>query len=265
MSDVDFFIPAERASRAYAVIEPAGFRPASVDVVAHKRDWIAMDVDERIHSVELSDERTKWTLETHSSLGRRFAKGSWARLDEITRFVPFVVDGRTLSALDPASLVISLACHCSEELESSRLLRLFEIVQVIRLERERNALDWRDVEQRLRAARAERYVYPAFALAEQLAPGTVDAAVLAMAQRASTSAARHAVGRMVPAGGAIDDRGLLRHFMWTDGVGALARRLAHRASPANPIPAEARPGWRTHLRRLLSGALSIRAPDERAQ
>ena len=262
MSDVDLHVPQAQATRAYDAIASAGFRPASADLVPHKRDWIAAGVDERIHSVELSDAQTKWTLETHTSLDRRFAEGSWARLDAITTFVPFTIEGRPLRVLDAPSLVISLACHCSEELESSRLLRLFEMVQVIRAE---PSLDWRDVAARLREAHAPRFVYPAFALVEQLAPHTIPADVVTLARNASTWAARHAVARMVPAGGAIDQHGLARHFMWTSGAAALAKRIAWRASPANTIPDDARPGWRAHLRRLRSGALSLRAPDERAQ
>ncbi|MEO7454760.1 MAG: nucleotidyltransferase family protein [Gemmatimonadaceae bacterium] len=263
MSDVDVMIPAECMQDAGVAIAQAGFSLASPALVPHKLEWIAAGVDARTHSVEVSDECTGWTLETHTSLDRRYAEGTWAHLDAISRTRPCELDGRRLRALDPASLLISLACHCSEELEASRLLRLFEIIQVIRIETDAGALAWDDVFDRLCSARAMRFVYPAFSLVEQLAPGTIDARIMNASLKDSTWFAKHTVSRLVPGGGRIDDRGLMRQFMWTSGSAALARRLSHRFSPANTIPGDARPGWRAHLRRLASGALSLRAPDER--
>ena len=62
----------------------------------------------------------------------------------------------------------------SGELFSSRLLRLVELVLVIRKDDERDPLDWAAVTEHLRSANALRFAYPAFTLVERLAPGTID-------------------------------------------------------------------------------------------
>jgi hypothetical protein len=172
--------------------------------------------------------------------------------------VTFEVEGRLLCALGPEQLVILLACHCSE-LDASRLLRVYELVLAVRA-----GVDWSRVLSLLAETGAARFTWPAFVLAESLAPGTVDARVLDMGERESTWAARHTVSRLVPAGGRIGDLGLLRHLMWTRGTVAVVERVRKFLWPA-PSTAPARPtiGWRTRLHQWQRGRLTISAPDER--
>jgi hypothetical protein len=166
--------------------------------------------------------------------------------------------------LAPPLLVLVLACHCSQELDSSRLLRLVEIVQVVRVELARGRLHWDDVLALSSRTGTARYAYPALALADALAPGTIDPRVLAVGRRESTWAARHTVDRLVPAGGSLDDRGLLRQLMWTRGPVAIAQRVLRTIWPASfTRPRDVIPGWRARLRRWRRGVLRLRAPDER--
>src|SRR5207253_2754190 len=113
------------------------------------------------------------------------------------------------------------------------LLRLVELAHVVRTERAARRLDWDDVLARMRRTGTARYAYPALALVEQLAPGTVDARVLASGARDSTWAARHTVARLVPAGGSLDDRGVARQLMWVRGPVAIAQRALRNVWPAS--------------------------------
>jgi hypothetical protein len=215
-----------------------------------------------VFSVELSDERTRWAVELHVSLARVFHPGAVARLDVMRSFTEsIVVRERTLLTLAPVASLLTLACHCSQELYSSRLLRLVEIVRVIRSGR----VDWNEALALLHQSGAARFTYPAFALAENLAPGTVDQRVLVLARAESTLAARHTVKRLVPSGGSGDEMGLLRQVMWTRGPVAILHRMLRLVLPETVGigPSAVLPSWRVRARQLRAGLLSIRAPDER--
>lgn len=256
MLDIDLLIPANRISDTEAALRDVGFRPDTAAERPYKRDWVGPGVDPRVFSIELADERSKWVLELHASLDRRYHPGAIALFDaERGRVEPFNVAGRRLLGLSPSVLLLTIAGHCSQELDGTRLLRLFEIVRVIRVEREAGRLDWDDVLATLRRTGAARFTYPALALAEALAPGTVDARVIALGQRESTWAARHTVARLAPAGGSLDERGVLRQLMWARGPVSVLDRLWRTAWPKS--------GWGPRLRRLRSRALSLHAPDER--
>ena len=264
MADVDVLVEAGQVEAAASALRAAGFRTNGPVLLPHKQDWIGPSVEDRVFSVELSDERTKWVLELHTSLDRTYHPGAVARLDRARiHTVPFDVCGRPLRALAPPLLLLELACHCSQELGSSRLLRLVEIVRVVRAEREAGRLEWDEVLSMLDRTRSARYAFPAFALAEDLAPGTIDSRVLALGARESTWAARHTVGRLVPAGGAIDELGLLRQVMWMRGPVAMLHRALRLVAPSSQGRPGVLPTWRVRLRQMRGGLLSFRAPDER--
>jgi hypothetical protein len=262
MSDVDILVDPAQVDQARSALHSAGFRPSGPARLPYKQDWVGPKVDEQVFSVELSDERSRWAVELHASLARVFHPGAVAQLDAVRGHTePFEVEGRKLLALAPAVSLLTLVCHCSQELYSSRLLRLVEIVRLIRSGR----VDWNEFLDMLRRSGAARYTYPAFVLAENLAPGTVDPRVLALARAESTWAARHTVSRLVPAGGSGDELGLLRQIMWTRGPVAILHRLLRLVWPATvgSGPSNVLPSWRVRARQLRAGLLSIRAPDER--
>jgi hypothetical protein len=272
MADVDVLVPRERVDDVEAALRTAGLRPEHEAHRPYKRDWIRADIDDRYHSVELWDARSRWSLEVHASLDRRHHPGAVAPLDAVRAHLDAVGDGtitldvagRPLRALGQPLLLLALACHGAQELDGSRLLRLYELARVIRLDVARGTLDWDAVVDLLRRTRTARWAWPALALVEELAPGTVDARVLALGRRASTWAARHTVARLTPAGGALDARGVLRQLMWDRGPVALAQRVLRTAWPAAfTRPADVLPGWRVRWRRLRAGAMSLGAPDER--
>jgi hypothetical protein len=112
--------------------------------------------------------------------------------------------------------------------------------------------------------RSARFAYPALALVNELDPGIVDERVLALGRRDSTWAARHTIARLTPAGGSLDERGVLRQLMWTRGLVAVGTRVLRSFWPAAfSRPSDVIPGWRVRMRRLISGGLSFEAPNER--
>lgn len=264
MSDVDVLVDEQEVDRAEAALRSAGFRALGPRLRPYKQDWIGAGVDERSFSVEASDERSKWVLELHARLDRSFHPGAVARLDGERRdTVSFNVAGRPLRALAAPALLVTLACHCSEELGASRLLRLVEIVRLVRLEHESGRLTWNDVLGIFDRTGSACYAYPAFALAEDLAPGTIDARVLHRCARESTWAARHTVRRLSPAGGSIEVLGVMRQVMWMRSPLAVLHRVMRLVAPSSQGRPGPLPGWRVRWRQARAGLLSLRAPDER--
>ncbi|MGH7616125.1 MAG: nucleotidyltransferase family protein [Gemmatimonadaceae bacterium] len=262
ISDVDVLVPASRIADAEAGLASVGFEPTGPTERPYKRNWMGSGVDPRFYSVELADARTSWALELHASLDRPFNASASARLDAFRhRVQPLVVAGRALHALESTLLFVYLACHTSQELENMRLLRVFELVQVIRRARP----DWNGVRSLIDRSNAAAFVYPALSLVHDLAPGSIPAELLAASRRASTWAARHAVPRLAPAGGSVDERGILSQLMWTRGPAAIMQRAFRALWPASITrPDQVVPGWRARLRRLKAGLVTLRAPDERA-
>ncbi|HEY6362916.1 MAG TPA: nucleotidyltransferase family protein [Vicinamibacterales bacterium] len=265
MADIDLLVPPRLIDQAEAALRAVGFRPTTAVLRPYRRDWIAPTVSSGIFSVELDHERNRWNLDLHASLDRMFHPGAVARFDSESEHVERIdIDGRSLLALRAPLLLLTLACHCSQELHANRLLRLVEIVRVIRTNRASGGLDWDELLSMMKRTGTSRYAYPAFALAEELAPGTVDARVLAVCRGASTWAARHAVARLVPAGGSHDRRGAARQLMWARGSVAVAHWLLCALWPGGfTRPRDFLYGWRGRWRRLRDGRLSLSAPDER--
>jgi hypothetical protein len=144
-----------------------------------------------------------------------------------------------------------------------RLMRLIDLVRVIRTDRAQDRLDWDELLAAFQRTGAARFTYPALAMAEDLAPGTIEPRVLAAAREASTWGVRHTVKRLVPAGGTMERTSLITMFMWADSPLGIARSAMEKlARSASPNATRTNP-WRALLRQLTSGALSMSAPDER--
>jgi hypothetical protein len=141
-----------------------------------------------------------------------------------------------------------------------RLLRLVELILVVRREREHGKLDWAAVEMVLNRSGALRFAYPALALAEHLAPGTIETGILARARAASTRFGRAVVEQLTPGTPLLQERvSLAERLMWASGPIQIMRRLVQMVMPPadTPLPHVFRV-YQGRLRRLLAARLSWR-------
>jgi hypothetical protein len=227
MSDIDLLVPAAAVRAAERALATAGWIAGRRQRRPYKSDWHPPGVDTRVRSVEYLHAWEPWSVELHTSLERAFAPGRHARWplrpgdDE-----PWMIGGRSVRVITPPLLVAYLAAHASEESHGARLLRVLELVLICRTETARGRLSWSALQARLEETGTGGFVYPPLAFAERLAPGTIDAALLA----ACAAWAGPRVRALVDGDSAADrsqvDRVRVREkFMWSRGPLDSLRRL----------------------------------------
>jgi hypothetical protein len=261
--DVDLLVRQDEIPRAITVLRELGFVSEHDVPGPYKRNWSPPDDPEsRNASFERWDARTRWKLELHSGLmfGNLDEAGVTLNLDwNMTRTL---MDGSVpVRGLAQPLLLAALAIHASGEWYSMRLLRLIEQVLVIRQDIQTDSLDWRALEDLLTRTRTLHFAYPTFALVEQLAPGTIDAQLLARARGSSTRRLREITDWLTPTAPILYSHvSIKERLMWSDSPWRSARRLLGMLMPAPNQP------WRVVLRiyrqritRLLAGKLRFGA------
>jgi hypothetical protein len=214
-ADVDLIVPPKQIPIAEAALAAAGFAPSprrSLD--PFEVHWRRMDIDGRVFSVDGIDARNKWEIDLHNSFARLIA-GQNVRLDDdLRQVVPFQVAGRALLAPKQPLLLAYSACHIASDLRSMRLLRLFEFVQVARIDHAKRLLDWDQVSALLRHAGAARFAVPAFELAERLSPGVVPQRVLTISRLAASRSINVTVAELSVEGGPVGRTSIMHYLMW---------------------------------------------------
>jgi hypothetical protein len=265
MADVDLVVSPDEVPQAEAALRAAGFTPSPVVANPYKRDWYPADDDERIWSLERFDSRDGWKLELHDganfgelpSFGLRLNAGA-------SSGAPWSVNGVPVRTPRQPWLTVILATHLSAELHARCLLRVVELVFVIRRDRQDGLLDWDALEAALDVSGARRFVYPALSLVEKLAPGTVDAGLLSRARRASTRLTRLVADRLTPTAPILEDRFLLaERLMWIASGRHVIRSITNWVNPVpNRSLREVLDMYQSRLWRLLSGRVAWRWQKE---
>lgn len=270
VADVDVLVPPERVADAESALRDAGFLPTTPPHVdprrPYKRHWRAAHVDPRHFSVEGIDARSPWELDLHASFNREFP-GALARLDHLAgHCADWLVAGRRLLAPVHPLLLHVLASHTSLGLKSIRIMRLVDLVQVIRMDSRVGTLEWEAVLRSFRDSDTARFTYPALALTEDLAPGTVDARVLAEARSVSSRTARRVTSRLRPGTTSVGVASFALLLMWAPGPVAELRLLAQYIAREIALgPRSLVATLRMLVRRMRSGLVTLGAPDERRQ
>jgi hypothetical protein len=262
LADVDVLVSPDERPRAESALLAAGFTPLPGERPELKRDWRPPDDDGQTRSFELWHARSSWKLELHTELAFehlvdfRVQLGKHAALDGRLDLL-----GVPLRVARPPLLVAMLATHASGELYAMRLLRLVELVLVIRHECATGVLDWREVEELLATAGALRFAYPALAMTEQLAPGTIDARLLERTRRASARRTLAVVGDFTPTAPVLERAtSLSQRLMWAGSPRQLLSRMLRMVvPPPGRSFSELLAIYHGRLRKLLTGAVSWRA------
>jgi len=233
LADVDVYVEPRHVERAGQVLAGAGFGPGSSSA-EFKSNWYPDGEILPIRSLEYWHARSSWRIELHSALQFGTLVRHGIRLERampITDIWDWM--GMPLRVAPQPLRLVALAAHLSSELNSARLIRLIELTLLIRRDTASGELDWAAATDFLERTGATRYAYPALTLVEQLAPGTVDATLLARTYRSATRIARVVVGELTPATPILHERvSLAERLMWEPGVFGVVRRLLEMLVPA---------------------------------
>jgi len=258
VSDIDLLVPPGAAPDAGRVLERAGFRLQSR--VPGRSTWKPPGIA-RLMSVQLTHADNPWTLDLHQTLDRRFpgasAVADFGALDEADRR-PWNVGGARVWTLSQPLLACFLAVHASDHIPLLTPLRLVDLVLMFRADGG-VGFPWEGLAERFERTGLSPFGYPALKLTEDLAPGTVDRAVLALLSAAAPPPVRRLMARMTPATALqIYHRSFEGRFLWVGPgcrrAGAAVGWLWPRDASGARLPlGEAFSVSALRLRRLLGG------------
>ena len=194
MADVDLVIRPRDVPAAERALAAAGYRRQKPDYQRrpYHADWRPPGGDGRVRSLYLAHRDDPLTLNLHDGFDRDSAAG------RVRLGAPGAADTAALPGVHPLARVLAgpfltayLAAHASEQRENLLLVRLVELVLARRADHDPDAL-----REFLAARRMAHHVYPALALAERLAPGTLDARFLRWLEGESGGRVRRAVAAL---------------------------------------------------------------------
>ncbi|HST61219.1 MAG TPA: nucleotidyltransferase family protein [Longimicrobium sp.] len=176
MGDMDLVVPPAAIDAAERALAGAGFVREAGDYERrpYHADWRPPGTGAAVHSLALLHRDNPLALNLRDGFDRHTALGrvrlGWPAPADT---VPMPGVRTPARALTGPFQVAHLAAHASEQRENLLPIRLVELVLAFRAGVDPAALD-----AFLRARRMRHRVYPAIALAERLAPGTVDARLM---------------------------------------------------------------------------------------
>jgi len=197
MGDIDLVVPPAAVKAAEGALAAAGFSRQAGDFQRrpYHADWLPPGTDGGVRSLSLLHRDNPLTLNLRDGFDRSTATGrvrlGWPGPAETGPMPGVRTPARILAG---PFLVAHLAAHASEQRESLLLVRLVELVLAFRAGVDADALG-----AFLRARRMAHRVYPALALAERLAPGTVDARLSRVLADAAGPRLRRTVAALDPA------------------------------------------------------------------
>src|SRR5690606_631352 len=212
----------------------------------------------QLRSLALVHADDAFTLDLHASLDRDFFGIRTVRfgpLDAATR--PWPDAHAAARVLAQPLLLAYLAVHASQGLHNLTLLRLVEIVRVVRADTAAGRLHWAELIAWLERTDALRFAYPALELAERLAPGTVDPDARAALAAAATPRTIRVLAGLRPADAQRPEQfSLAERIMWARGPVEHLRRVLYMIWPLwiGASFGELRPLYAERLRYLLRRA-----------
>jgi hypothetical protein len=241
MTDVDVVVAPGALPRVEPILRELGFTPGERVLRGHAHQWLPPRADGGAWSHELWHARSQWHVEPHDGLNFAAVVAN-TDVPQTARLGDWLtIGGTTLRVADPAELVATLATHGSTELYSSRLLRLVELVLVIRTARARGTLDWSGVEEHLARRDTLRFAFPSLTLVERLAPGTVDERLLSRVRDTTSPRIRAVTAHFTPTAPILDQPfSLGERLLWTSGIRGTLRRLWLMLVPLEGAPAGTR-------------------------
>jgi hypothetical protein len=235
MSDIDLLVAAEDEVPAAGLLRSAGFDMEKRS--STESCWRMAGTATEPRNFFFVHAEDPWSIDLHTSLN--LSVGAGIRPVDLDAAEPLKSarhDGVAAGRIVQPLLLLHLAIHAGAGLHNMTLLRLLELVLVIRRDTATGDLCWSGFLDLARRTRSLGYAYPALAICRQLAPDTVPDSVIAVCRDAAPPGVVRAVAGLTPATAHRVDRTSVReHFMWTRGLAERSRQLAGDLAPHNSL------------------------------
>jgi hypothetical protein len=217
LCDIDVYIPVESMPAAERVLSDLGYQRTLRTRAPFACDWTLPALPREPRTLAYVHRDDPWCLDVQGTLDRRLPTGAQIGFDRLLAggdqgvWPPCHAGGIMRQPL----LSLYLAVHISQTLLNATVLRLVELVMVIRRDGAAGTLDWRVFSIGGSAPAGAACALPALVLCEQLAPGTIPSDVLAAARADAPTNLRDVVARLTVAGAQpLDRHSFSERFMW---------------------------------------------------
>jgi putative nucleotidyltransferase-like protein len=229
LSDVDVYVPARSIPAAECVLSGLGYQRALRTRSPYSCDWTLPSERPEPRTLAFVHRDDPWSFDVTGTLDRRLMTGAAINLELL---LPGC--GRSgwplcnkIGVLPQPLLTLYLAAHLSQILLNATLLRLTELVFVVRRDTKAGLLDWKSFLEEAAAMGGPRFVYPALVLCERLAPQTIPTEVLASASADAPQNLRAVVDRLTVANAQpLDRHSMSERFMWAANWRERLRQIA---------------------------------------
>ena len=279
-SDLDLVIGLDEVGEASRALREGGYVETNPQGRPYRSDWVPPGASTTLRSVELTHRDNPLTVDLQTTLDRNFFGVGTVSLGPLgasstRRHVLETSGGRRggvgVRILAQPLLTVSLAAHASQGLLNLSMVRLVELVLVLRRDRARGELVWADLCSVLEQADAMRFTYPAFEMAERLVPGTLEPGFRSRLAEAAPARMRRVMAALQPfsaqwsgsLSGRFEDISLDERFMWARGPVEHVRRALYMLWPpsAGRSPRTLGRIYANRLRRIFRGRVSLRTSD----
>lgn len=233
-ADLDLLVRPDDRDALAAILRELGYTPTEHQRHPERVVWMAPDASRRPVSLVINHADNPWSLDVHISLERFYFRGLRCALPwDTASWQPFTTAGCPISGLGQPLLFVYLALNASSNLHQLQLIRLVELVLVSRRDTADGGLSWAEVERLCTRAQAWRFVYPALALAADLAPDAVPPELVERARRAASPRARRTVAAIANSGAyELPRRSIEEKLIWARGTREMLLNLSELLWPS---------------------------------
>lgn len=215
LSDIDLLIEPAEEPVAAKILGRLGYLPEVAS--CGEQSWRLSGTPQEPRSLSLVHCGNPWNIDLHTALDRRYSPGApTVELDKsLGERVPLPwLLSSTAEVLPLPELTLHLACHTGRGFVSTTMLRLTELILVVR-HVEDDAPFWDRFLTLAERTGVMSSAYPALRIANDLVPNTVPQVVLQTLERRASRAVRSILRRLTPATcHRVHGCSLRERFMW---------------------------------------------------
>jgi hypothetical protein len=186
-SDIDVLVSDDDFAAAGEALREIGLQSLAGHAMPYREEW-GSRADQVVHSTEMTHADNPWAVDLHRSLSRQYFSGLVAGFGSpqgVSRQPWSGPFGSALVLREPL-LAAHLAVHAGADFPHLHLIRIVELLLVLRADLASGAISWEALSDLLRRTTTRRFAFPAFVLAARLAPDAVDHAFLAELEKSAT-------------------------------------------------------------------------------